>query len=290
MHDSLSQGQLYVTVDMLILTVRDGKLTLLLSRRKDAPYAGRWALPGRFVGLDESAETAVRKLLAEMLPVKDAFLEQLYTFSEVNRDPRGRVISTAYLVIVPRNRLDALTGGTEILFRRPEGTEKEGGLQRREEGRTEIPFRRSEVAEEADGPRWQEEGGKKIPFSEFEVTEEDGGLRLRGEDGTVLIGSDLAFDHGRIIGTGVQRLQGKIDYTDVGFRFLNDTDAFSLGELQTVFEAVLGRKLDSSNFRRFIRNRYEETGKMTVTDREDKQKRGRPAVLYRLTEKGGKRG
>lgn len=240
MHNSLSQGQLYVTVDMLILTVQDGKLVLLLSRRTDAPYAGRWALPGRFVGLEESAETTVRKLLEEMLPVEGAFLEQLYTFSEVNRDPRGRVISVAYLVIVPRNRLDALMGKI------------------------------------------------RTPFTRFEVTEGTDGLRLTGEDGTVLIGSDLAFDHGRIIETGVLRLQGKIDYTDVGFRFLNDLKGFSLGELQTVFEAVLGRKLDNSNFRRFIRNRYEETGKMILTNREDKQKRGRPALLYQLVEKGGK--
>ena len=240
MHESLSQGQLYVTVDMLILTVKEGRLNLLLSRRKDAPYAGRWALPGRFVGVDESAETAVRKLLDEMLPAGDAFLEQLYTFSDVNRDPRGRVISTAYLVIIPGQKLDALMAET------------------------------------------------KTPFKRFEVTEGADGLRLSGADGTVLIGSDLAFDHGRIIETGVIRLQGKIDYTDVGFRFLNDLKAFSLGELQTVFEAVLGKKLDSSNFRRFIRNRYEETGRMVLTDREDKQKRGRPASLYQLTEKEGK--
>ena len=234
MHDSLHQGQLYVTVDMLILTVREGKLTLLLSRRKDTPYAGRWALPGRFVGLDESAETTVRNLLEEMLPVEKPFLEQLYTFSEVNRDPRGRVISTAYLVIVPGKQLDALM--------------KE----------------------------------KQTPFTRFEVSTGDGGLRLAGENGTVLIGSDLAFDHGRIIETGVQRLQGKIDYTDVGFRFLNDLNAFTLGELQTVFEAVLGEKQDSSNFRRDIRKRYEESGRLVLTDREDKQKRGRPASLYQL--------
>ena len=234
MHDSLQQGHLYVTVDMLILTVREGKLTLLLSRRKDTPYAGRWALPGRFVGLDESAETTVRNLLEEMLPVEKPFLEQLYTFSEVNRDPRGRVISTAYLVIVPGKQLDALMKD------------------------------------------------KQTAFTRFEVSMGDGGLRLVGENGTVLIGSDLAFDHGRIIETGVQRLQGKIDYTDVGFRFLNDLNAFTLGELQTVFEAVMGEKRDSSNFRRDIRKRYEESGKLVLTDREDKQKRGRPASLYQL--------
>ena len=240
MHDPLYPGRLYVTVDLLILTVKEGKLNLLLSRRTDAPYAGRWALPGRFVGPDESAETTVRKLLEEMLPVRDAFLEQLYTFSEVNRDPRGRVISTAYLVIIPRKKLDALL----------------------EEIRT--------------------------PFIRFEVTADANGLRLNGEDGTALIGSDLAFDHGRIIETGVLRLRGKIDYTDIGFRFLNDLSAFSLGELQTVFEAVQGRKLDSSNFRRFIKGRYEDTGRMILTDREGRQKRGRPALLYQLTEKGGK--
>ena len=241
MHDSLNQGQLYVTADMLILTVRDRKLTLLLSRRKDPPYEGRWALPGRFVGQDETAETTVRKLLEELLPVEDAFLEQLYTFSEVNRDPRGRVISTAYLVIIPWNRLNALMETVQT------------------------------------------------PFSRFEVREGEDGICLDGED-TVLKGSDLAFDHGRIIETGVLRLQGKIDYTDVGFMFLNDLNAFSLSELQTVFEAVLGRKLDSSNFRRFIRNRYEETGRMIPTKREDKQKRGRPAALYQLTDQGGHKG
>ena len=169
-----------------------------------------------------------------MLPVKDAFLEQLYTFSEVNRDPRGRVISTAYLVIIPWNRL-------ETLF------------------------------EEA-----------RIPFSRFEISGEADWLRLKGTDGTILTGGDLAFDHGRIIGTGVQRLQGKIDYTEVGFRFLNDRNAFSLGELQTVFEAVLGKQLDKSNFRRTIKTRYEDTGKMTLTDREGRKSRGRPSLLYQL--------
>ena len=238
MHGLLNRDQLYVTVDVLILTIRDGKLTLLLSRRPDAPFAGRWALPGRFVGLEESAETAAEKLLEEMLPVEGAFLEQLYTFTGIGRDPRGRVISAAYLVIVPQIRLDAVPAEKSAAFRR------------------------------------------FVP----ELTDE--GLRLTGEDGSVLTGGDLAFDHGGMIETGVKRLRGKIDYTDVGFRFLNDLSAFSLGELQTVFEAVLGRKLDGSNFRRFIRSRYEETGRLEPVDREEKQKRGRPAVLYRLKGEG----
>ena len=236
--EPLNRDQLYVTVDVLILMIREGKLNLLLSRRTDPPYAGRWALPGKFVAPDETAEKTAGKLMAKMLPIRDFFLEQLYTFTEVDRDPRGRVISTAYLGIVPPGQLE------EILAER------------------------------------------NTSFHRFEVSEGNS-LTLTGEDGETVSGSDLAFDHGRIIETGVLRLRGKIDYTDVGFRFLNDPKAFSLGELQTVFEAVLGRRLDSSNFRRFIRSRYEETGRMIPTEREGKQKRGRPAALYQLKDEGG---
>ena len=234
MHEALQPERLYVTVDILILSVREGKLTILLSRRNDPPYARRWALLGRFLGLDESMESAVRKLMDEMLPIADPFMEQLYTFADVNRDPRGRVISSAYLVILPWQRLNV---------------------------------------ELAKG---------NTPLRPYEVRMDRTGLILKGEDGEILRGSDLAFDHGRIIETGVTRLQGKIDYTDIGFRFLNDTEAFSLSELQTVFEAVLDRPLDISNFRRFILGRYEKNGRMVQTEQAEKKGRGRPAVLYRL--------
>ena len=105
---------------------------------------------------------------------------------------------------------------------------------------------------------------------------------MSGKDGTVLTGSDLAFDHGRIIETGIKRLQNKIGYTDIAFRFLADMESFSLSELQTVFEAVLDRPTDSSNFRRMIRTQYEKEGRVIRTEKEDKQGPGRPSVLYRF--------
>ena len=234
MHSSLEQDRLYVTVDILILTVRTGRLMLYLTRRTDAPYAGRWALPGRFVDLDESAEVTAEKLVEDVLPVTGPFVEQLYTFTEVSRDPRGRVISAAYLVIVPEGRLDGA------------GLPEKTGLQ---------------------------------PFT---VRLEEDGLRLTGADGKVLRSSDLAFDHGRIVETGVMRLRGKIDYTEIGFHFLQNPDAFALGELQTVFEAVLGTPLDPSNFRRSVLGRYEKTGRLSQTEQTGKRSRGRPAVLYRF--------
>ena len=234
MHESLNRDQLYVTVDILVLTVRDGKLVLMLSHRTSPPYEGRMSLPGRFVGQEEHAETAVRQLLKEMLPVPDPYIEQLYTFSGVNRDPRGRVISLAYLVIVPQQRLEQALAEKETVM---------------------VPY---EVSLGADG------------------------LRLTGPDGAALISSDLGFDHGRIIETGIQRLRGKIDYTDIGFRFINNLSAFSLSELQTVFEAVLDTSLDRSNFRRQILTRYEKTGRLWQTAADTRSGRGRPAVMYRF--------
>jgi len=90
-----------VTVDVVIFTLRDNDLHVLLIKRGHTPYRGRWALPGGFVHVDESLEAAARRELAEETGVTDVYLEQLYTFGEPERDPRGRVISVAYVALVP---------------------------------------------------------------------------------------------------------------------------------------------------------------------------------------------
>lgn len=219
MHQTLQNDRLHVAVDLLILTVRQGKLNVLLAKRMEEPCAGCRALPGRLMGLEESAESCAESLLREMLPVKEAYMEQLYTFSTVQRDPRGRVISVAYLVIVPWQQLEEVLHQPDVLLRsfEPEAVCAEGGL---------------------------------------------------------------AFDHEQIIQTGLQRLRGKIGYTELGFHFLNCPEAFSLGELQSIFEAVSGETLDTSNFRRSILGRYEAAGRIRQTEGAKKQGRGRPAVLY----------
>ena len=234
MHRTLAQDRLHVAVDLLILTVKDGRLNLLLSKREHPPFAGFWALPGRMVAIDESAEIAANRLLGEMLPVREPFMEQLYTFTQTDRDPRGRVISIAYLVIVPWGRLKGIL----------------------EAGTT--------------------------GFACFQAALGQDGLRLISDHGTIPGSAELAFDHARMIQTGIQRLRNKIDYTDIGFFFLENREAFSLSELQTVFEAVLDDSLDSSNFRRFILNRYEKTGRLEQTEQAEKRGRGRPAALYYL--------
>jgi len=98
-----SQGynnSLSVTVDIVIFTIREGELKVLLVKRALDPFKGVWAIPGGFVRNSESLENAAKRELEEETGVKNVYLEQLYTFGDVKRDPRGRVITTAYLALV----------------------------------------------------------------------------------------------------------------------------------------------------------------------------------------------
>ena len=89
-----------VAVDCVVFGFDDGELKVLLIRRGMAPHQGRWALPGGFVRPDETLDAAARRELAEEAGVSDVYLEQLYTFGDVKRDPRERVLSVAYYALV----------------------------------------------------------------------------------------------------------------------------------------------------------------------------------------------
>jgi 8-oxo-dGTP diphosphatase len=89
-----------VTVDLVIFTIAENDLKVLLIRRGGEPFKGRWALPGGFVEIDEALETAAARELEEEVGVSNVYLEQLYTFGDPKRDPRGRVISVAYFALV----------------------------------------------------------------------------------------------------------------------------------------------------------------------------------------------
>src|SRR4051812_31030063 len=89
-----------LTVDCVVFGVDDAELKLLLIQRRHEPFKGGWALPGGFVHVDESLEAAAARELREEAGVVPEFLEQLYTFGDVERDPRERVVSVAYYTLV----------------------------------------------------------------------------------------------------------------------------------------------------------------------------------------------
>jgi 8-oxo-dGTP diphosphatase len=198
-----------VAVDIVMFTVVRDHLEVLLIERGIPPYQGSWALPGGFVLPGESLEDAARRELRDETGVRDVFLEQLYTFGEPGRDPRGRVVSVAWYALISGDR----------------------------------PLQATSDAADA---RWWTVSG--LP--------------------------PLAFDHDRILGLALERLRGKLEYTTVGFQLL--PPRFTLTELQTVYEAILDRKLDKRNFRR----RIDMLDLVGETDELRRDGAARPARLY----------
>lgn len=210
-----SAQNIKVAVDNCIFTVRDGKLHLLLIQMKKKPYTGRWALPGGLIRESENADAAAARVLREETGVSDVYLEQLYTFGNVSRDPFGRVVSIAYFALIPSGDVQLRT-----------------------------------IAKYADVQWW--------PCSSL---------------------PRLAYDHNEIAGYAIRRLSWKLEYTNAAWSLL--PTRFTIAELQKVYEAVLGRKLDKRNFRKKILKLglVEESGVTAMRGAH------RPAMLYRFKSK-----
>jgi 8-oxo-dGTP diphosphatase len=105
-----------VTVDVIIFTLSQGELKVLLVKRNLEPFKDKWAIPGGFVRIHESLHEAAKRELEEETGVKDVYLEQLYTFGDPKRDPRGRVITVSYLALINSDtiKLKASTDASEV--------------------------------------------------------------------------------------------------------------------------------------------------------------------------------
>ena len=93
-----------VAVDIVIFTIQSGELKALLVKRRIEPFVGQYAIPGGFIHDDENLDQAALRELEEETSVRDVYLEQLYSFGEPLRDPRGRVISIAYFALISPDR------------------------------------------------------------------------------------------------------------------------------------------------------------------------------------------
>ena len=169
-----------VTTDCVIFGFNGERLQVLLIERGIEPYKGHWAFPGGFLKMDETAEEGAKRELKEETGLADAYIQQLHTFSNPDRDPRERVITIAYYALV---KIQEVKGG-----------------------------------DDAASARW-------FPLDEI---------------------PPLAFDHDYILRMATQRLREQIHFQPIGFELL--PEKFTIKELQSLYEAILGINFDCRNF------------------------------------------
>lgn len=98
-----------IATDTVLLALDDNKLKVLLVKMNKAPFEGMWAVPGGLVRGDESVDDSAQRVLREKTGIKKAYIEQLFTFGKLDRDPFGRVVSIAYLGLIPEINVEIKT-------------------------------------------------------------------------------------------------------------------------------------------------------------------------------------
>lgn len=181
--DYSQKDKFHLAVDCVIFGFDGEKLKLLLYKRDFEPEKGNWSLMGGFLRKGENLENAAVRVLAKITGLRNVYLEQLASFSEIDRDSVAQVISIAFFALIKIQDYD-------------EDLLKQYGAQ------------------------W---------FSIDEIP-------------------DLIFDHNKIVDRALKRLDRKSKVRPIGFELLPDT--FTLLELRKLYEAIIQRPIDPSNFRR----------------------------------------
>lgn len=248
---------LSVTTDILVLSISNEEnenyrkttkkhMSVLLVKRDNYPFKDKWCLPGGFVGIDEDLEDSPKRILKKETNLENIYLEQLYTFGSVKRDPRMRVLSTSYMALVDKNLLNNNLAPNASWFNIKYFDDNDSVLVLLDNGNEQLKFKLKKVLRE------------KTSDSYYYIIEEN---------------NDVAFDHALIIYTGIERLKNKISYTDIAFNLM--PEYFTLGDLQQVYEVILNKELLDPAFRRIIAN------KVVKTDKVKKGEGHRPSVLFK---------
>lgn len=256
-YDPNQFDRLSLTTDILIFSVSDEiqenyrklnkkHFSILLVKRDTYPFKDKWCLPGGFIKIDEDIEDAAIRILEKETNLKDIYLEQLYTYGNPNRDPRMRVISTSYMALIDKNRLHNKISKNASWFNVFVLEDKKEINVTLDNGNETIKFKVRKILKEKTTDRYK-----------YEIIENE----------------KLAFDHPLVITSGISRLKNKLEYTDIVFNMM--PEYFTLGELQQVYEVILGKKLLDPAFRRIIAKKTEKTEKMKTGGGH------RPSVLFR---------
>ncbi|WP_144511005.1 NrtR DNA-binding winged helix domain-containing protein [Bacillus sp. FJAT-22090] len=263
-----------VTTDMVIFTVTEEEadnyrklaeknLRVLLIRRGGHPFLGKWALPGGFVRLNETTEQAAVRELREETGVEDVYLEQLYTFSDIGRDPRTWVISCSYIALINSAKLELKAGDDasdaawfNISYR----------LLRENKELIEDGYIKTLEYELKLSGEEEELSAIITRIMTVKATSTNTNYEIVSNDG-------LAFDHAKIIACAIERLRGKVNYTNIALHLM--PKFFTLTELQQVYEVIMDKELLKAAFRRKVADLVTETNHYTENAGH------RPSRLYR---------
>lgn len=243
-----------VTADILVLGMAKNftNLKILLVKRGNHPFIDCWALPGGFIEDNETAFQAAKRELEEETGLKQAYLDQIYTFTKPGRDPRMWVMSIAYLALV--SKLDEVKG-----------------------------------YDDADDAAWfdlfftdekitlkNEERNVVIEYSLTEEKFKNSILTYTNYIPELVSEEKLAFDHVEIIIEAIKKLRENFDYSNKLFCLVPET--FTMPELRDTYRAVMNRDVYKSTIKGFVDSKIEPTGGLKKSD----VKNGRLSTEYRF--------
>ena len=250
--------KLSMTADILIISVSSEEkenyrktdkkmMSILLVKRDDYSFKNMWCLLGGFLNPKlETLEECAKRVLKNETNLSDIYLEQLYTYDAIDRDPRLRVVSTSYIALVDKERLSKDLNPNASWFDVTLVEEKNNVVDI-------ILDNKSEILHLTIEKKLREKTTDRYQFSSKNKV--------------------LAFDHDLVVLAGLERIKNKVNYTDIVFNMM--PEYFTLGELQNVYEIILGKKLLAPAFRRIIIDKVEKTNKVTSGDGH------RPSALFK---------
>lgn len=220
--------------------------SILLVKREKEPFINSWCLPGGYVLENETSSESTKRILKKETNLTDVYTTQLHTFDSVDRDPRGRVVTTAYMAIIDKSKLKNTLNKNAKWFD-IEFEEKDNYININLSSEEEKEY--IKIKKEL----------KDFTTKEYEYS--------------IIEQSNFAFDHSIILNYGINELRNKVDNTDIVFNLM--PDEFTIGELKQVYEIILGKKIVNSAFRRTINS------KVISTDKSVKTGGHRPSYLYK---------
>ncbi len=241
--NNVNKRQISVASEMLIFSISDKildnyrklsqkNLSVLLIKRDKIPFRYSWCLPGKIIDVDETAYDASQKLMSICTNDSDYYLEQLHTFDSINRDPFIRLISTAHIVLIDKDKININNIKDASWFN-------------------------LNIIENNNILELQFDNG----IENFKVVLEKIIKKNNKNDYTynIIESNCIAYDHSLVIAEGIKYLKDNIN-NDIIFYMM--PQLFTLGELQQVYEELLNKKLLDSAFRRSIAAKVKPTSRI----------------------------